>query len=246
MITIRKPDDVFNVGGPVAKGNFKGLWHFSFDRFYDPQYVHFGTLRVFNDDTISEGGEWGIHPHRRNEVLTYVMHGQFTHEDEHGEGGTMTQGAMQHTTVGTGMYHNEINASQTDTMRFIQMWFFPDTEGLKPSVSQYSPEKSERTNRLLLMASKDMPAPLKIRSDVNAYTAFLENGKALSFDMREGWGVYLANLEGGTLGVNDKMIPERGAARIEAEKQILIKAQGDVELLLLEVSLNAGYISKAI
>ena len=216
---------------------------FSFDRFYDPEYVRFGTLRVFNDDTISEGGEWGIHPHRRNEVLTYVMHGEFTHEDEHGKGWTMKKGAMQHTTIGTGMYHNEINASPSDKMRFIQMWFFPDTEGLEPSVSKYSPAKSERTNRLLLVASKDKESPLRIRSDVNAYTGFLEDGKELSFNIQEGWGVYLANLEGGNLKVNDKIIPERGAGKIEDEKQIMIKAEKDVELLLLEVSLNAEYIS---
>ena len=246
MITIRKSDDVFNVGGPVARGTFKGLWHFSFDRLYDPQYVHFGTLRVFNDDTISPGGEWGIHPHRRNEVLTYVMHGQFTHEDEHGEGGTMTKGAMQHTTVGTGMYHNEINASPSDEMRFIQMWFFPDTEGLTPSVSQYSPKQSERTNRLLLMASKNKDAPLKIHSDVNVYTGFLEKGKQLPFSTSDGWGIYLADLEGGSIEVNEATIPERGAAKIEGEKQIRIKAGADVELLLLEVLLKADYVTKSI
>ncbi|MCJ7772376.1 MAG: pirin family protein [Desulfobacterales bacterium] len=241
MITVRNPGDLFKAGGPTARGSFEGLWHFSFDMYHDPWNMHFGTLRVFNDDIISEGGEWGIHPHKHNEVLTYVMHGEFTHEDEHGEGGTMKKGAMQHTTVGTGMYHNEINASKSDKMRFIQMWFFPDTEGLKPSVSQYSPAKSERTNRLLLLASKDKKAPLRIRSDVSAYVSFLEDGKELSFDIQDGWGVYLANLEGGNLIVNDNTIPERGAAKIEGEKHITIKAVQDVELLLLEVSLNADY-----
>jgi len=243
MITVRKPDDLFHARGPTARGSFKGLWHFSFDMYYDSQYMHFGTLRVFNDDTISEGGEWGIHPHKGNEVLTYVMHGEFTHEDEHGEGGTMKKGAMQHTTIGTGMLHNEINASNTDKMRFIQMWFFPDTEGLTPSVTQYAPDKSKRTNTLLLVASKDQKATLRIRSDVNAYVSFLEDGKELSFDIQDGWGVYLACLEGGNLIVNDKIIHERGSAKIENEKKVKIKADQNVELLLLEVSLNADYIN---
>jgi redox-sensitive bicupin YhaK (pirin superfamily) len=92
------------------------------------------------------------------------------------------------------------------------------------------------------MASKEKAAPLRIHSDVNAYTAFLENGKELSFDIQHRWGVYLANLEGGNLDVNGKIIPERGAAKIENEKQILIKAVKHVELLLLEVSLDADYI----
>jgi redox-sensitive bicupin YhaK (pirin superfamily) len=244
MITIRHPDDLFHAGGPTARGSFEGLWHFSFDMYHDPQYMHFGTLRVLNDDIISEGGEWGIHPHKRNEVLTYVMRGEFTHEDEHGEGGTMKKGAMQHTTIGMGMLHNEINASEKDKMRFIQMWFFPDTEGLSPSVTQYTPEKSDRTNKLLLLASKDKEAPLRIRSDVNAYVSFLENGKELAFDITDRWGVYLANLEGGTLKVNDRPIPERGAAKVEDEKQIIIKAEKDCELLLLEVLLYTDYIDR--
>ena len=243
MITIRHPDNLFHAGGPTARGSFEGLWHFSFDMYHDPQYMHFGTLRVFNDDIISEGGEWGIHPHKRNEVLTYVMHGLFTHEDEHGKGGTMEKGAMQHTTIGTGMLHNEINASETDKMRFIQMWFFPDIEGLPPSVTQYTPGKSDRTNQFLLLASKKKEAPLRIRSDVNAYVSFLENGKELIFYITDGWGVYLANLEGGDLVVNDKSIPERGAAKIEDEKQIIIKAEKDCELVLLEVFLNADYLN---
>jgi redox-sensitive bicupin YhaK (pirin superfamily) len=212
--------------------------------YYDPEWVNFGTLRVFNDDTISPGGEWGIHPHRRNEVLTYVMKGEFTHEDEHGVGGTMKKGAMQHTTVGTGMWHNEINGRDDEEMRFIQMWFFPDQEGLKPSYSQVSPSRKDRTNRLLLLASKGGGAPLTIRSDVKAYAGYLENNRALTFEIQEGRGVYLGALEGGSLEVNGQAIPERGAARIVDEDILAIRASGDVELLLLEVSLTAPYISK--
>lgn len=244
MITVRGPSDLYKAGGRTKRGHFQGLWHFSFDTYHDPEWTSFGTLRVFNDDTISPGGEWGIHPHRRNEVLTYVMKGEFTHEDENGVGGTMTKGAMQHTTVGTGMWHNEINARPNEEMRFIQMWFFPDEEGLKPSYSQVSPKREDRANRLLLLASKDREAPLRIRSDVNAYAGYLEKGKRITFDIQDGWGVYLGALEGGSLDVNGETIPERGSARIVGEETLVIQADGDVELLLIEVSLTAPYISK--
>lgn len=244
MITVRGPEDLYKTGGRTKKGSFQGFWHFNFDRYRDPNWINFGTLRVYNDDVISPGGEWGIHPHRRNEVLTYVMHGEFTHEDEHGIGGVMTRGAMQHTTVGTGMYHNEINSRDDETMRFIQMWFLPVEEGLEPSVSQHQPGITERTNTLLLLASKDKQAPLTIQSDVNAYTSFLEDGKEITFKIQDGWGVYLGALEGGELEVLGEIIPEKGAAKIEDEPEIHIRAKGDVELLLLEVSLDAPYISK--
>lgn len=242
MIVVRRPTDLYHAGGPTKRGSFQGLWHFSFDRYYDPNWIDFGTLRVFNDDTISPSGEWGIHPHRRNEVLTYVMKGEFTHEDEHGVGGTMTKGAMQHTTVGTGMWHNEINSRSDEEMRFIQMWFYPAIEGLKPSYSQIIPDKEDRRNRLLLLASMTRDAPLKIMSHVNAYVSYLEDGHDITFNIQEGWGVYLAALEGGSLEINDKIVPERGAARIEGEDNLRIRARGNVELLLLEVSLNEPYI----
>jgi len=244
MITIRGPSKLYRAGGPTKRGSFEGLWHFSFDMYRDPKWVNFGTLRVFNDDTISPGGEWGIHPHRRNEVLTYVMKGEFTHEDEHGVGGTMMKGAMQHTTVGTGMWHNEINGRKSEEMRFIQMWFFPVEEGLTPSYSQVNPVKKDRTNRLLLLASMNKDAPLKIMSDANAYVSYLEDSHSIVFDVQKGWGVYLAALEGGSLEVNGERIPERGAARIENVEALRIRAMGNVELLLLEVSLTAPYISR--
>jgi redox-sensitive bicupin YhaK (pirin superfamily) len=244
MITIRGPEELYRAGGNTKRGYFQGLWHFSFDRYRDPDWIHFGTLRVYNDDIISPGGEWGIHPHRRNEVLTYVMKGEFTHEDEHGVGGTMTKGAMQHTTMGTGMWHNEINSRDDEEMRFIQMWFFPVEEGLEPSYAQVSPKKKDRTNKLQLLASKDKDAPLKIMSDVNAYTSFLEDGQVIVFDIQEGWGVHLGALEGRSLEVNGEVIPERGAAKIQDEASIIIRANGSVELILLEVSLTAPYISK--
>jgi hypothetical protein len=244
VITIRGPEDLYKAKGNTKRGSFQGLWHFSFDRYRDPDWIFFGTLRVYNDDIISPGGEWGIHPHRRNEVLTYVMKGEFTHEDEYGVGGTMTKGSMQHTTVGTGMWHNEINSRDDEEMRFIQMWFFPVEEGLEPSYSQISPDKQDRTNKLQLLASKEKEAPLKIKSDVNAYTSYLEDGQVIVFDIQDEWGVYLGALEGRSLEVNGETIPERGAARIQDEPTITIRANGDIELILLEVSLTASYISK--
>jgi len=129
-------------------------------------------------------------------------------------------------------------------MRFIQMWFFPVEEGLTPSYSQVKPDKKDRTNRLQLLASKDKVAPLKIMSDVNAYTSYLEDGREITFDIQEGWGVYLGALEGGSLEVNGGIIPERGAAKIEDEESITLRAKGNVELILLEISLTAPYISK--
>ena len=87
MITVRNPETIYQARGQIKNGTFHGRWHFSFDQYYDPEYTHFGTLRVFNDDTLSPGAVWPLHPHRDNEVVTYCAGGEFRHEDEHGKGG---------------------------------------------------------------------------------------------------------------------------------------------------------------
>ena len=113
-----------------------------------PNFKNFGHLRVFNDDTLSPGAVWPLHPHREIEVVTYCAEGEFRHADERGEGGILQKGWVQHTTVGRGMWHSEINNRKDVPMRFIQMWFLPTAPNLPPSVEQRKVEVSERTNRV--------------------------------------------------------------------------------------------------
>lgn len=244
-IKVRDPEELYIAQGRIQDGTFKGRWHFSFDQYRDPENIHFGTLRVFNDDTLSEGAIWPLHPHRRNEVVTYVMAGEFRHEDEHGKADNiMTKGHVQHTTIGTGMYHSEINNRKDKKMRFIQLWFFPEQEGLIPSVEQLAVEKPARTNLIKPLVSKEHKEALPIRSDARVFASFLENEKQVSFMLQKGWGVYLVALEGGNLKVNGETIRTFGAAKIWDEEELQIVAEGDTELLLIEVKLDAKYIPK--
>lgn len=237
MIIVRKPESIYQVHGKIQNGTFHGRWHFSFDQYYDPEYTHFGTLRVFNDDTLSPGAVWPLHPHRDNEVVTYCAAGEFRHEDERGKGGILRKGWVQHTTVGKGMWHSEINNKQDEPMRFIQMWFLPSKHGLEPSVEQKRVDKGERANRLLPLVSNKHPSALKIVSDAAVYSCFLQKGKKVTHTLDEKHGAYLYVLEGGTVEVNEKPIPELGAAKIVDEKEIRVEAQNDAELLLVDVLL---------
>src|SRR5574340_36755 len=153
-IEIRRPEQIYQARGRIENGTFHGRWHFSFDQYYDPAFVQFGTLRVFNDDTLSPGAVWPLHPHREIEVVTYCADGEFRHADEHGKGGVLKKGWVQHTTVGRGMFHSEINNRSDAPMRFIQMWFFPERQGLEPSVEQKAVERKERTNRFFPLVSR--------------------------------------------------------------------------------------------
>jgi redox-sensitive bicupin YhaK (pirin superfamily) len=236
-IIIRQPESIYQAHGTLQNGTFHGRWHFSFDRYHDPEYTHFGTLRVFNDDTLSLGAVWPLHPHRDIEVVTYCADGEFRHEDEHGKGGILKKGWVQHTTVGSGMWHSEINNRSDVPMRFIQMWFIPSKKGLKPLVEQKAVKKADRTNRFLPLVSNDHPEALKIFSDAQVYSCFLQTGRTVKHELKATRGAYLYVFEGGPVRVNDHLVPTLGAAKITGEIELSLSAEKDTELFLVDVVL---------
>jgi len=237
QIVVRKPENIHRTHGSIENGTFLGRWHFSFDQYNDPRYMHFGTLRVFNDDTLSPGAVWPLHPHHDIEVVTYCAEGEFRHADERGQGGILKKGWVQHTTVGSGMWHSEINNRKDEPMRFIQMWFFPSEKDLKPSVEQMAVDQKERTDRLLLLVSNEDSDGLKIFSDAKVYASFLRAGRRVNHAIKAKRGVYLYVVEGGAIRVNDQRVFALGAAKITGELEIDIEAERDGELLFVEVAL---------
>ena len=235
MITVRNPASIHEVDVPIDGGSCHGRWHFAFDRYFDPDWVRFGTLRVFNDDTLTPGAVWPLHPHREIEVVTYCAGGEFRHADENGEGGVLKEGWVQHTTVGRGMWHSEINNRRDIPMRFLQMWFLPSAQDLEPSVEQKAFEKSDRTNLFLSIIANDDPNALTILSDARVLAGFLESGRTVSHPLDNQRGAYLSVLTGGPVTVNRKTVPALGAAKLVGEPNVTVRAKADTELLLVEV-----------
>ncbi|MEW5744949.1 MAG: pirin family protein [Nitrospirota bacterium] len=234
-IVIRQPESIYQIDGEIENGTFHGRWHFSFGDYVDPAHTQFGTLRVFNDDTLSPGAVWPLHPHREIEVVTYCAGGEFRHADEHGKGGVLKKGWVQHTTVGRGMWHSEINNRKDQPMRFIQMWFIPAAHALEPAVEQKNVEQEERTNRLLPLVSNRHPEALRIVSDAGVYSSRLLKGNSIPHSFQPGHGGYLYVLEGGPVRINDHHILTLGAAAVRSTPEITIEAGADAELLLVEV-----------
>ncbi len=237
-ITLRSPESIYQITGEIERGTFQGRWHFSFGDYHDPAHTHFGPLRVFNDDTFSPGAVWPLHPHRDTEVVTYCAEGEFRHADELGPGGILRKGGVQHTTIGTGMWHSEINNSPDRPLRFIQMWFIPSKRGLEPAVQQRQAERDERTDRLLLLVSPGHAGALPIAADAEVYSCFLTGGGAVRHVIEKGRGVYLYVLEGGPVRLRDHILPELWAAKITDEPSIELRAEEDAELLLVDLSLE--------
>ncbi|MBE0429560.1 MAG: pirin family protein [Thermoleophilia bacterium] len=237
-ILVRPPDSIYEAGGRIENGTFQGRWHFSFDQYTERDYSHFGSLRVFNDDTLSPGARWPLHHHRNIEVVTYCAGGVFRHADERGPGGILKKGWVQHTTVGCGISHAEINDSNDAPMRFIQMWFLPSETDLEPSVEQKQVRREERTNLLLPLVSNDHSDALPIVSDAKVFASYLESGRKLVHHLGTGRGAYLYILEGGPVRLNGESLPELAAAKIiGGESEMDLVARENTELLLVEVPL---------
>lgn len=235
MIVPRAPDSIHVERGRIEHGTFEGRWHFSFGDYHDPAEMGFGSLRVFNDDTLSPGAVWPLHPHREIEVVTYCAEGVFRHADEHGVGGVLREGWVQHTTVGRGMHHSEINDRPDAPMRFIQMWLRPRERGLAPHVEQRPVEPAERADRWLPLVSNEDAGALPVHQDARVLACRLAKGQRVSHDLRPRRDAYLYVVRGGPVSVEGHRIPALGAAKVLRQRALLVDADETAELLLVEV-----------
>ncbi|HZD18662.1 MAG TPA: pirin family protein [Actinomycetota bacterium] len=234
MIEIRTDREIPDVQG----GWFRARWHYSFDTYRDPEYMGFGSLRVFNDDRLVPGAIWPMHPHRDIEGLTYVVEGSFRHQDDvGGPPGPLPAGSVQRMTLGRGAWHSEQNASETEPMRFIQMWILPRERGLEPGVEQKVFTTEDRTDRLLRVISGDGEEAVLVHQDAHVLVSRLNDGSVVEHPLPAGRGGYLYVIEG-TVDVNDRKMETGSAAQISDEGLVRISARRVTELILVEVALE--------
>lgn len=233
-IKIRRDGEISDVDG----GWFRARWHFSFDTYHDPEYMRFGTLRVFNDDRLVPGAIWPMHPHRDIEGLTYVVEGSFRHQDDVGGApGPLPAGSVQRMTLGRGARHSEQNASETEPMRFIQLWILPAELGLEPGVEQRVFTEEDRTDRLLMAISGDGGEAVRVHQDAHVFVSRLNAGVEVAHELRAGRGVYLYVIEGDA-DVAGEQMTTGDAAQIWEEPSIPIRANAVTELIAVDVSLS--------
>jgi quercetin 2,3-dioxygenase len=233
-ITIRRDDEISDVEG----GWFRARWHYSFDSYFDPAYMQFGTLRVFNDDRLIPGAVWPMHPHRDIEGLTYVVEGSFGHRDDvGGDPGPLPAGSVQRMTLGSGARHSERNASETEPMRFIQMWILPRERGLTPGVEQKVFTAEDRTDTLLRAISGDGGEAVSVHQDAHVFISRLNGGVSVAHDLPTTRGGYLYVIDG-DLVVNGERMGTGDAAQVIDVSRVEITASSLSELILVDVALD--------
>ena len=230
MIELRPFDSL----GGANHGWLDARHHFSFASYHDPARVHWGNLRVWNDDTIAPKSGFPPHPHRDMEIITYVREGAITHQDDLGNKGRTEAGDVQVMSAGSGIRHAEYNV-ENETTRIFQIWIIPEARGGEPTWGSRPFPKGERHGRFVVLASGragDGDA-LPIRADARVLGATLQAGETAQYALESGRHAYLVPAKG-SVEVDGVRIDARDGAAIRDVATITVKALSDAEVVLVD------------
>ncbi|MFA6597613.1 MAG: pirin family protein [Ignavibacteriaceae bacterium] len=226
-----------NQRGRTKIGWLNSFHSFSFSEYYDEERMHFGPLRVINEDYVEPAAGFPTHPHKDMEIITYVLSGALEHRDSTGTHSVINAGDLQKMTAGKGVYHSEFNPSKVEDVHLFQIWIMPDKHDLLPSYEQITLSKKERQNKLQLVASnKKSEGKIFISQDVNLYLADLQKGTEIKFHLEKGRGIYLHTISG-ELAVGELLLSQGDAVEISVEEEVTFSAKSDTGVMLFDVKI---------
>jgi quercetin 2,3-dioxygenase len=222
--------------GGADHGWLKAKHHFSFGRYYDPERMGWGALRVWNDDEIAPHTGFPPHPHANMEIITYVREGAITHADSLGNEGRTEAGDVQVMSAGSGIRHAEFN-KEPQTTRIFQIWIEPDREGGEPSWGAKPFPKSDRSGKFVVLASgfqADEDA-LPIRAEARVLGATLKAGETVEYALGPGRHGYLVPALG-EVEVNGLRLEPRDGAALADEPFVKVNALTDSEIIFVDAT----------
>lgn len=215
---------------------------FSFANYHNPEKVHFGALRVLNDDVIAPKMGFGTHPHHNMEIITIPLKGVLKHRDNmQDKWQPVLPGEVQVMSAGTGVQHSEINGSADGHLSLFQIWIMPNKQNVKPRYDQKTFSESDRKNKLQTLVTsieEDVEGSLKIHQDAMISRIDLDKYKSFNYQLNsENHGVYVMAIHG-NISINDHDLETRDAVGISETSAFEIKANEDSALLFIEVPMN--------
>ncbi len=233
MKTILHPS---STRGHANHGWLKSHHSFSFANYYNPQKIHFGALRVLNDDTVAAGAGFGTHPHQNMEIISIPLEGDLEHKDSMGNVTVIKKGDIQVMSAGTGIEHSEYNKNDDREVKFLQIWIIPDVQDVNPRYDQISLEPEDRINRFQQILSPYFDDEgVWIHQKAWFHIGAFSTDKKYNYTLKkDGNGVYAFMLKGKAIVAGNEL-NERDALGIWECTSFDYKSLGDSEVLLIEV-----------
>ena len=229
-----------NTRGAANHGWLNAKHSFSFANYYNPDRIHFGVLRVLNDDTVAPGMGFGKHPHDNMEIVTIPLEGAIEHKDSMGNQGVINYGDVQVMSAGTGIQHSEFNASKTELLKLFQIWLFPNKKNVQPRYDQVTLDIKDRRNKLQqILAPETEGNGLWIHQDAWFSMGVLDKDFSVDYTIkRKGNGVYVMVVKG-SVTIDGETLNERDAIGLWDIDTLSIKADSqDAEVLVMDVPMG--------
>jgi hypothetical protein len=225
-----------NSRGHANHGWLNAKHSFSFASWYDPDRIHFGALRVLNDDIVAPGMGFGTHPHDNMEIITIPLSGSIRHQDSMGNSSVITAGEVQVMSAGTGVQHSEFNPDHKNPLNLFQIWIFPNNRNVEPRYDQFPMDVERMNNNFLQLISPDPNDDgTWIHQNAWIHIAKPSAGFLLNYEMKDkNNGVYLMVVEG-RVKVGDRILEQKDALGVWDTEDVTIEALGDSKVLAIEV-----------
>ena len=225
--------------GYAEHGWLKSFHSFSFAEYNDPAHVHFGPLRVINEDFIAPASGFGTHGHRDMEIITYVLEGELTHKDSMASGGdqgaVIRPGDVQRMSAGKGVLHSEFNRASDQPVHLLQIWIMPNVSGITPSYEEKRFVDADKRGRLRLVASNDgREGSVLIHADAALYAGRFDGAETATFHVGAGRQVYV-HVARGAIVVDGTTLESGDALKVVAPGELVIEAGHDAEILLFDL-----------
>jgi hypothetical protein len=221
--------------GHADHGWLRSAHSFSFADYYDPSHMGFRTLRVINDDHVSAGGGFDMHPHRDMEIFSYVISGALEHKDSLGNARVLRPGDIQLMSAGRGVLHSEYNPSQTEAAHFLQIWILPAQRSLQPSYTEWQPKPEHATQAKVLVISPDgREDSAMIHQDALVYRIKLAPGQTVHHTLKEGRGLWL-QIASGQTRLQSQLLETGDGASAEVPGSYELTATQACEALLFDL-----------
>ncbi len=208
---------------------------FSFGDYYDAAHMGFGPLRVINEDRVQPGKGFGTHGHRDMEILSYVLDGELSHQDNMGNGSIIVPGDVQRMSAGRGVMHSEFNPSATHPVHFLQIWIEPAERGIPASYEQAHVSAADKRGKLALLAAPaGESGAVEIHQDARLYATVLDGAEAVTYPLAPGRRAYV-HVARGEVTANGQRLAAGDALRIEGDAAVRLDTGNGAEVLLFDL-----------